>query len=112
MDGISGLDFDAETFLAVLLLADIFFVSLFGFADILFGAFSLLENFRSRLIGEEEDFLDFLFLLEVEALLMSSSRSLLTSRCILLDLVLTMFELFDVFNLRWAGRLVKMWGNN
>ena len=58
------------------------------------------------LIGEEVDFLDFLFLFVVEALLMSSSRSLLISRCILLDLDLTIFA---VFNLRSIDRLVKFW---
>ena len=44
--------------------------------DILFVAFRLLENFFIPfvLIGEEEDFLDFLFLLEREAL--SNSRSI------------------------------------
>ena len=89
MDGISGFDLNAETLLAEGLF---FFASIFGFAeDILFGDFSLKETFLFLLIGEEED-LDFLFLLVLEALLTSSSRSFLISRCILLVLDLTMFS--------------------
>ena len=91
MDGISGFDFNAETLLAEILFEGLFFfASILGFADdILFGVFSLKVTFLFLLIGEEEDFLGFLFLLEMEALLTSSSRSLLISRCILLDFVLT-----------------------
>ena len=92
MVGISGFDFNAETFLEEFLFDDLFFLaSIFGFADnILFGVFRLLVTFFFLLTSEEEDVLDFLFLLEVEALFMSSSRSLWISRCIFLDLDLTM----------------------
>ena len=86
MNGFSGLDLNAET-----LPAEFLFEGLFFFASSLFGVFSLKETFLFLLIGEEEDFLDFLFLLETEALLTSSSRSFLISRCILLDFDLTMF---------------------
>ena len=86
-EGISGLDFNADPFLAVFIFEGLlFFVIIFGFAAILFlGIFMLKETF-----GEVVDFLGFLFLLEVEALLTSSSRSFFNSRCILLDLDLTM----------------------
>ena len=96
VDGISGFfDLNAEALLAVILFEDLFFLAsilAFPFVDgILFRDFRLLETFFILLIGEEEVFLDFLFLLEMEALLTSSSRSLLISRCILLDFDLTMF---------------------
>ena len=91
MNGFSGFDL---TRLAVILFEGLFFFeSILEFADTLFGVLRLLETFFFILVGEEEDFLDFLFRLEEEALLMSSSSSLLTSRCILLDLDLTMFVL-------------------
>ena len=91
MNGFSGFDL---TRLAVILFEGLFFFeSILEFADTLFGVLRLLETFFFILVGEEEDFLDFLFRLEEEALLMSSSSSLLTSRCILLDLDLTMFLL-------------------
>ena len=109
MDGIRGFDFNAET-----LLAEIFFEGLFFFesflrfgADILFRIFRFLETFfPPLLIREEEDFLAFLFLLEMEALLTSSSMSLLISRCILLDFD---FTILIVFNLRGVGRLLDLW---
>ena len=108
MDGISCFDFNAETLLAEIFFEGLFFfASIFGFAaDILFRVFRLLETFFPLLIREEEDFLDFLFLLDMEALLTSSSRSLLISRCILLDFDLTMFI---VFSLRCVGRLLELW---
>ena len=91
MNGFSGFDLAR---LAVILFEGLFFFeSILEFADTLFGVLRLLETFFFILVGEEEDFLDFLFRLEEEALLMSSSSSLLTSRCILLDLDLTMFVL-------------------
>jgi len=87
MDGISCFGFNAEPLLEVILFDCLFLLaSFFGFADtVLF-----------FLIGEEGDFLDFLFLFEIEALLKSSSRSLLTSRCILLDVDFTMFYFFYI----------------
>ena len=107
LDGISGLDLNAETLLAEILFEGLFFfASILAFADdIPFRVFRLLETFFTFLIGEDEVFLDFLFLLEVEALLTSSSRSFLISRCILLVFDLTIFY---VFNLRCVGRLVKL----
>ena len=98
-DGISGLDFNAEPFLAVFIFEGLlFFVILFGFAAILFlGIFMLRETF-----GEVVDFLSFLFLLEVEVLLTSSSRSFFNSRCILLDLDLTMLCFRKVLS-DWEG---------
>ena len=100
MDGISGFDFKEYPFFAIFLFERLFFFAIIlGFAAILFGVFMLKETFL--LLGEEVDFLDFLFLLEVEALLMSSSRSLLISRCILFVLDLTIFLGFQL-ELRWS----------
>ena len=75
--GISGIDLDADTLLEEILFEILFFfASIFGFArNILFGVFNFKETFLFLFIGEEEDFLDFLFLLEMEALLTSSSSS-------------------------------------
>ena len=86
----TDLDFNAEPFLTVFFFEGVlFFAIIFGFAAILFlGIFMLKETF-----GEVVDFLDSLFLLEVEELLTSSSRSFFTSRCIWLDLDLTMLSL-------------------
>ncbi len=75
------------------------FAIIFGLLAILFGVFRLIETFFRFQIVEEEDFLDFLVLLvldfiEVEVLLMSVSSTglLLASRCLLLDLDLTMLS--------------------
>ena len=87
-DAIIGFDLNAVTLSVILFEGLIFFASIFGFADnILFGVFGFF-----LLIVEEEDFFGFLFLLDIEALLMSSSMSLLISRCILLDLDLNMLS--------------------
>ena len=101
MDGISCFDFNEEPFLVVILFDGVFFLaSFFGFAAaIILEDFMLLETFLFLLIGEEEDFLGFLFLFEIEALLKSSSRSLLTFRCILLDLDLTILS--SQINMLW-----------
>merc|ERR1719341_1714724 len=101
MDGISCFDFNEEPFLVVILFDDVFFLaSFFGFAAaIILEDFMLLDTFLFLLIGEEEDFLGFLFLFEIEALLKSSSRSLLTFRCILLDLDLTILS--SKINILW-----------
>ena len=72
MDGMSGSDFIAYlhyiTFLAIFLFNRLlFFAIILGFAANLFGVFMLKETFFR--IGEEVDFLDFRFLLEVKACL-------------------------------------------
>ena len=79
MGGIRRFELNEEPFLAVIL---------FNFLEIILDDFRFLESFLLRLIGVDEAFL---FLFDIVALLKSSSRSLLTSRCILLDLDLTMF---------------------
>ena len=95
-DAIIGFDFNAVTLSVILFEGLIFFASFFGFEDnILFGVFGFF-----LLIVEEEDFFGFLFFLDIEALLMSSSMSLLISRCILLDLDLTMFYVFNLLGIR------------
>ena len=104
MDGISCFDLNEEPLLAVIL-SDCFFAFLiatfFGFAEaIILDDLRLLETFLLLLIGEDEDFLDSLLLFDIDALLKSSSSSLLTSRCILLDLDLTIF-LSLLFNVLW-----------
>ena len=63
-----GCDFNAEPFLIFLIERLIsFFVIIFGFVAILFGVFRQKKPFLK--IGEEEDFLDSLFLFQDEALL-------------------------------------------
>ena len=73
----SGLDFNAEPFLTLLIERLLFLPSLFSafhFSAILFGVVRLIiETFF--LIVEEEVFLDFPFHLVVKALLMLSSGS-------------------------------------
>ena len=97
MDGISCFDFNEEPLLVVILFDGVFFLaSFFGFAVAILLVLDDLETFLVLLICEEEDFLDFLFLLETEALLKSSSSSLLTSRCIFLVLDFTMFYFFYI----------------
>ena len=96
IDAVIGFDFNAVTLSVILFEGLFFFASIFGFEDnILFGVFRFF-----LLIVEVEDFFDFLFLLEIEALLMSSSTSLLISKCILLDLDFTMFYVFNLLCVR------------
>ena len=93
IDAVIGFDFNAVTLSVILFEGLFFFASIFGFEDnILFGVFRFF-----LLIVEVEDFL---FLLEIEALLMSSSTSLLISKCILLDLDFTMFYVFNLLCVR------------
>ena len=90
MDCMSSLSFDADPFLSIQ--GSSFFAIIFGFLFILYGVFWPKKSFF--IIGEEEDFLDSLFLFENEALLIVDVELqvivLLTFIFILLDHVVLM----------------------